>query len=72
LRLRRSVVEGWLTDEGFQVTRRAGVRVLVDLLPNEVKVDAVMPAIENLELELGDRPELVDVGAVVHLVAARP
>jgi S-adenosylmethionine-dependent methyltransferase len=72
LRLRRSIVEGWLEDEGLQVTGRAGVRVLIDLLPNKIKDEALMPAIEELELELGSRPELVDVGAMVHLVAARP
>jgi hypothetical protein len=41
-------------------------------LPNKIKDEALMPAIEELELELGSRPELVDVGAMVHLVAARP
>ena len=30
-----------------------------------------MDEIEELELELGDHEELVDVGAVVHLVALR-
>lgn len=70
-RLRRSDVEAWLEDAGVSVTHRAGVRVLVDLLPNEIKSHENMLVIEELELQLGDRSELIDVGAVVHLVAAR-
>ncbi|MGQ0434498.1 MAG: class I SAM-dependent methyltransferase [Microthrixaceae bacterium] len=72
LRLRRSIVEGWLEDEGISVSHRAGVRVLVDLLPNEIKTDQTMPTIEALEFELGEKPELIDTGAIVHLLAARP
>lgn len=51
--------------------RRAGIRVLVDLLPNDIKNDESLPTIEELELQLGDPAELVDIGAVFHFVAER-
>jgi len=72
MRMRRPVVENWLQGLGLSVVRRAAVRVVIDLLPNEMKTDATMSAIEELESELGERTELVDVGALVHLLAVRP
>lgn len=72
VRMRRPVVEIWLQGLGLSVSQRAGVRVVIDLLPNEMKTDVTMPAIEELEIELGERTELVDVGALVHLLAVRP
>ncbi len=72
IRLRRSTVQGWLEDAGLSVLHVAGVRVLVDLLPNGLKTEATLPALEELEYELGDRIELVDAGALIHLVAERP
>ena len=72
VRLRRPVVENWLQGLGLSVVQRAGVRIVIDLLPNEMKTGATMPAIEELEIELGERTELVDVGALVHLFAIRP
>lgn len=67
VRLRRAQIEGWLADEGITISHRAGVRVLSDLLPNEVKTSDNMGSIEDLELELGERPELIDIAAIVHL-----
>ena len=72
IRMRRPVVERWLQDLGLSVVQRAGVRILVDLLPNEAKTDATMPAIEELEIELGERAELVDIGALGLLFAVHP
>ena len=72
IRLKRSTVENWLNEAGLSVVHVAGVRVLVDLLPNELKAIAMLPTIEELEWELGNRIELVDAGALVHLVAERP
>ena len=72
IRLRRSTVRRWLEEAGLSIVHVAGVRVLIDLLPNELKTEATLPAIEELEWELGARPELVDVGALVHLIAQRP
>lgn len=71
MRLRRVVVEEWLQDAGITVSHRAGVRVLNDLLPNELKTDHNWAAIEDLELELGERPELIDIGAIVHVLGSR-
>gem|GEM_PF-5893900 len=47
------------------------MRVLNDLLPNEVKTDHNLAIIEDLELELGERPELVDLAAIVHVLGSR-
>lgn len=71
MRLRRVMVEEWLQDEGITVSHRAGVRVLNDLLPNDVKTDRNLAVIEDLELELGERAELVDIAAIVHVLGKR-
>ena len=70
-RLRRVMVEEWLDDAGIEVAHRAGVRVLTDLLSDEVKSGSNLAVLEELELELGERPELVDIGAIVHLLGYR-
>ena len=71
VRLRRGLIEEWLDDAGIQVGHRAGVRVLTDRLPNEVKSGSNMQLLMELELELGERPELVDLGAIVHVLGYR-
>lgn len=71
MRLRRVDVEDWLGDAGIAISHRAGVRVVTDLLPNELKTDDNMADLEELELELGERQELVDVAAIVHVLGSR-
>jgi 2-polyprenyl-3-methyl-5-hydroxy-6-metoxy-1,4-benzoquinol methylase len=68
---RRSDVEDWLTAAGLHVRQRAGVPVVGQLLPNELKCGENYRPLRDLEMLLGSAPELLDVGTNAHLFATR-
>lgn len=65
-------VEGWLTDRGWRIVGRAGVRVIHDYLERALRDGRPVEEIVRMEWQYARREPYLRLGRYFHLVARRP
>jgi S-adenosylmethionine-dependent methyltransferase len=65
-------VREWLSMSGLTVESKAGIRVFHDYLPETLRSDEHLDELLALEIALRDREPFASLGALIHLICARP